>query len=214
MKNWLARGACMICLAAFGQARADAAPSADAPIQGLGDKSGTTFLFTSYLSAVSPAWKAERGVSDTGTWPEGLVGQGNAGVPDIMKSTVGTIGYVEFYYATRYHLDVVLLKNHAGRWVEPDPKAFKAAAAGADWSKSRGFYLLLLDQPGAKSWPITAATFALVRKDAPAARREQVLQFFDWTHAHGDKDAETLDYVPLPPDLKKRIETSWKTAAP
>lgn len=177
------------------------------------EKSGTTFLFTSYLTSTSAKWKAERGASDVGSWPEGLIGVGNAGVPDIMKGTVGTIGYVEYYYAKQYHLDTVLLKNHEGVYVAPAPSAFKAAAARAQWPKSGGFYLLLLDQPGAKSWPITAATFVLVRKDAPADRREQVMRFFDWTWRHGDKDAAALDYVPLPDELKRLVRASWAAAA-
>lgn len=177
------------------------------------DKSGTTFLFTSYLSAVSPMWKAARGVSDTGTWPDGLVGQGNGGVPDIMKDTVGTIGYVEYFYAKRYKLDTIVLKNHDGAFVAPSVPGFKAAAAKADWTHASGFNLLLLDQPGVASWPITAATFVLVRKDALAERRKQVLQFFDWSYANGDARADSLDYVPLPAELKTLVRKSWVSEA-
>jgi phosphate transport system substrate-binding protein len=178
------------------------------------DKSGTTFLFTSYLSAVSPDYKAEHGASDTGTWPKGLEGVGNSAVPDIMKGTLGTIGYVEFYYAKTYHLDTVVLKNRDGVAVSPTTTAFSAAAAHADWSKAKGFALLLLDQPGAGSWPITGATFVLVRKDAPVARREAVLNFVDWSWRHGDATADQLNYVPLPAEVKALVRTSWGAEAP
>ena len=178
------------------------------------DKSGTSFLFTSYLSSVSPAWKAGPGAGDTVTWPAGLGGKGNAGVAQIMSDTMGTIGYVEYAFAKQNKLDYVALKNHDGAFVAPDVAAFSAAAAKADWSKAPGFYLLLLDQPGAASWPITGATFALVRKDVDAAHRAAVLRFFDWDFANGDAQASNLDYVPLPAAVKTLVRASWGADAP
>ena len=178
------------------------------------DKSGTSFLFTTYLASTSSAWKAGPGAGDLVTWPAGLGGKGNAGVAEIMSGTVGTIGYVEYAFAKQKNLDFVLLKNHDGVFVAPDTEGFSAAAAGADWSRTRGFYMLLIDQSGPRSWPITGATFALVRKDAPADRRQAVLRFFDWDYAHGDARAAAMDYVPLPATLKTLVRESWGADAP
>ncbi len=178
------------------------------------DKSGTTFLFTTYLSAVSAAWKAGPGSGDAVAWPAGLGGKGNAGVAEIMGNTLGTIGYVEYAYARQNNLDYVVLKNSDGSFVAADAAGFTGAAAKADWSRAKGFYLLLIDQPGAASWPITGATFILVRKDAPAARRQAVLRFFDWAYAKGDANAVALGYVPLPVAVKTLIRTSWGPDAP
>ena len=178
------------------------------------DKSGTTFLFSSYLSAASPAWKAGPGAGDTLSWPAGLGGKGNDGVAEIMSNTLGAIGYVEYAFALKNKLDYVALKNHDGAYVSPDKTGFADAAAGADWAKARGFYVLLIDQPGARAWPITGATFALVRKDAPADRRQAVLRFFDWDYSNGDARASTLDYVPLPASVKVLVRASWGADAP
>jgi len=131
------------------------------------DGSGTTFLFTSYLSAVNPGWKSGPGASDAVAWPTGLGGKGNDGVAAFVRQTAGSIGYVEYAYAVQNKLSYVNLQNHDGQFVSPTAAAFAAAAAGADWSKASGFYLLLLDQPGAQSWPITGATFLLL----PRTRR-------------------------------------------
>lgn len=176
------------------------------------DKSGTTFQFTSYLSAVSPAWKAAKGAGLTLDWPVGLAGTGNAGVHEIMSSTLGTIGYVEYAYAKQFQLDMVLLKNHDGAFVTPNVEGFKAAASSAVWSSANGYGTSLLDQPGAASWPITAATFVLVRKDGDATRRKTVMDFFAWGFAHGDAAADKLGYVPLPAPLKSRLMAEWPKA--
>jgi phosphate transport system substrate-binding protein len=172
------------------------------------DGSGTSFLFTSYLTQAAPQWKA--GASDAIEWPTGLGGKGNDGVAAFVKQTAGAIGYVEYAYAKQNDMTYALLQNSAGTFVTPNAQAFSAAAAGADWSKADGFYLLLLNQPGQNAWPITGATFILVHaKQADAAKGAQVLKFFDWAYTNGDAAAGALDYVPLPADLKARVRQSW-----
>jgi phosphate transport system substrate-binding protein len=178
------------------------------------DKSGTTFLWTSYLSAVSPAWKAGPGAGDQVKWVWALKAEGNAGVSKLMSEALDNIGYVEYAYAVQHNLDIVVLKNQDGKFVSPTQAAFKAAAAKATWSQADGFYNVLVDQPGAKSWPITGATYLLVRKDAPAATRRAVLAFADWAYRKGDGEAVKLDYVPLPPSVKDAIRASWGPDAP
>jgi phosphate transport system substrate-binding protein len=176
------------------------------------DGSGTTFLFTSYLSGVNPAWKSGPGASDAIAWPVGLGGKGNDGVSAFVRQTVGSIGYVEYAYAVENKLSYVDLQNHDGKFVAPTAAAFAAAASGADWSKAPGFYLLLLDQPGADSWPITGATFLLLRKDQDAAKRQQVLDFVEYAYASGDGRADKLNYVALPADVKSLVRASWAPA--
>lgn len=178
------------------------------------DKFGTSYLFTTYLSSVSSAWKIGPGAGDTVSWPAGLGGKGNAGVAAILGDTIGTIGYVEYAFAKQKNLDLVVLKTHDGAYLEPEASTFSAAAAKADWAHAPGLGLLILGQPGAKSWPITAATFVLVRKDAPAERRQQVLRFFDWDFANGDARAERENYVPMPPALKALVRQTWGAEAP
>jgi phosphate transport system substrate-binding protein len=174
------------------------------------DGSGTTFLFTSYLAMKAPHWASDVGASDAVQWPTGVGGKGNDGVAALVKQTPGSIGYVEYAYAKQNNLTYALMQNKAGKFVAPTAQAFAAAAAGADWSKAPGYYLLLLDQPGAASWPITGATFILVYKkqDNPAAGRE-VLKFFDWSYRNGDAAAQKLDYVPMPAKVKDMVRKSW-----
>jgi phosphate transport system substrate-binding protein len=178
------------------------------------DGSGTTFQFTSYLSAVSPGWKAGPGASDSIAWPVGIGGKGNDGVSAFVRQTVGSIGYVEYAYAVQNKAAYVNLQNHDGQFVAPTAAAFAASAAGADWTRNPGFYLLLVDQPGAQTWPISGATFILVRKDADAAKRQEVLKFADWFYRNGDADAAKLNYVPLPETVKALVRTSWGADAP
>ncbi|GAA4777035.1 phosphate ABC transporter substrate-binding protein PstS [Stakelama sediminis] len=174
------------------------------------DGSGTTFLFTSYLSQVNPGWKSSVGASDTVSWPVGLGGKGNDGVSAFVQQTAGSIGYVEYAYAKQNKAAYTLLQNQAGQYPEPTADAFAAAAAGADWSKAPGNYLLLVDQPGAKSWPITGATFILLHKQMPdAAKAKAVLAFFDWAYKNGDQAASNLDYVPLPATVKDMVRQQW-----
>jgi phosphate transport system substrate-binding protein len=176
------------------------------------DGSGTTFLFTSYLSMKAGHWASDVGASDSVNWPIGLGGKGNDGVAAYVKQTPGAIGYVEYAYAKQNNLTYALMQNKDGKFVAPTAGNFAAAAAGADWSKAPGFYLLLLDQPGASSWPITGATFILMHKQqANAAAGAEVLKFFDWAYKNGDGAAQSLDYVPLPASLKSMIRKSWTT---
>jgi phosphate transport system substrate-binding protein len=174
------------------------------------DGSGTSFLFTSYLSGVSPEWKSKVGASDSVQWPTGLGGKGNDGVSAFVKQTIGSIGYVEYAYAKQNNATYALVQNAAGKYPAPVAANFAAAAAGADWTKAPGNYLLLLNQPGASSWPITGATFILVYKaqDKPETGRE-VLTFFDWAYKNGDAAAAALDYVPLPASVKNMIRKQW-----
>jgi phosphate transport system substrate-binding protein len=174
------------------------------------DGSGTTFLFTSYLSMVSPEWKAKVGASDSVQWPTGLGGKGNDGVAAFVKQTIGSIGYVEYAYAKQNNATYALLQNRAGKYPSPTAANFAAAAAGADWTKAPGNYLLLLNQPGANAWPITGATFILVYKEQPNPQKAAaVLQFYDWAYKNGDSMAGQLDYVPMPAAVKTLIRKQW-----
>ncbi len=174
------------------------------------DGSGTSFLFTSYLASQSPNWSSKVGASDAVQWPTGTGGKGNDGVAAFVKTTVGAIGYVEYAYAKQNKMTYVDLKNHDGAFVAPEASAFAAAAAGADWTKAPGNYLLLLDQPGAQAWPITGATFILMhRSQADAAKAKSVLGFFDWAYQNGDATAASLDYISLPQAVKDMIRKQW-----
>jgi len=174
------------------------------------DGSGTSFLFTSYLSMKSPGWAGKVGASDAVNWPVGLGGKGNDGVSAFVKQTAGSIGYVEYAYAKQNHAAYVLVQNKNGKYPSPDAPAFAAAAAGAKWAQAPGNYLLLLDQPGANSWPITGATFILVYKEqANPAAGASVLKFFDWAYKNGDAAASSLDYVPLPGAVKSLVRKQW-----
>jgi phosphate transport system substrate-binding protein len=173
------------------------------------DGSGTTFIFTNYLSKVSPEWKQKVGEGTAVQWPTGLGGKGNEGVAAFVQNRPGSIGYVEFAYALQGKLSYALLQNAAGGYPMPGDESFKAAAAAADWSKS-AFYEILTNEPGKNAWPITGATFILMHKlqDKPGQGAE-VLKFFDWSYKNGSKMALDLDYVPLPDSLIKLIHSSW-----
>jgi phosphate transport system substrate-binding protein len=174
------------------------------------DGSGTSFLFTTYLAGASPAWAKQVGASDSVQWPTGIGGKGNDGVAAFVRQTAGAIGYVEYAYATQNKLTYTSLQNRDGLFVTPTAGAFNAAASGADWEKADGNYLLLIDQPGAQSWPITGATFILLHKtQADAAHGKSVLAFFDWAYKNGDAAATGLDYVPLPSAVKDRVRQQW-----
>jgi phosphate transport system substrate-binding protein len=173
------------------------------------DGSGTSFIFTNYLSKVNADWKAKIGEGTAVNWPaNGLAGKGNEGVAQNVQRLPNSIGYVEYAYAKQSKMDYVSLKNAAGNYVEPDDLTFKAAAAGADWSKS--FYQVLTEQAGKEAWPISGATFILmhIAQDKPAQATAS-LKFFDWAYANGDKAAADLDYVSLPDSLKALIHTKW-----
>ncbi len=173
------------------------------------DGSGTTFNFADYLSKVSPEWKNKVGADTSVEWPAGVGGKGNAGVAAFVQQIDGAIGYVEYAYAMENHLVYTNMVNKAGKQLAPTMDAFQAAAANADFSKVQNFYLILTDQPGDKSWPITAATYMLLRKDTDAAQNETILKFLDWCLRKGQKDAEALNYVPMPEAVIKQIEASW-----
>lgn len=174
------------------------------------DGSGTTFLFTSYLAMKAPRWASEVGANDAVKWPVGLGGKGNDGVAAYVKQTPGSIGYVEYAFAKQNGLTYALLQNKAGKYVAPAAANFAAAAANANWKAAPGFYLLLLDQPGAEAWPITGATFILVKtRQEDAAKGREVLAFFDWAYKNGDAAAQQLDYLPMPAAVKDMVRKSW-----
>jgi phosphate transport system substrate-binding protein len=172
------------------------------------DGSGTTFIFTNYLSKVSADWKAKVGEGTAVNWPAGAGGKGNEGVAAFVGRLPNSIGYVEYAYVKQNKMTYAQMQNAAGQFVSPDDTAFKAAAAGAEWAKS--FYQILTNQPGAQSWPITGATFILMHKvqDKPA-EAATALKFFDWAYKNGDKTADELDYVPMPAVVKAQVERLW-----
>ncbi|MGE5095349.1 MAG: phosphate ABC transporter substrate-binding protein PstS [Betaproteobacteria bacterium] len=175
------------------------------------DGSGTTFLWTNYLSKASPEFKSAVGEGTSVKFPAGVGGKGNEGVASYVQKIKGAIGYVEYAYAKQNKLAHVQVQNRAGKFVQPDDETFKAAAAGASWKSVPGMGVVLTDQPGDASWPITGASFILVhaKQDKPEAGRE-VLRFFDWAFRNGRKMAQDLDYVPMPEPVVKEIEASWK----
>jgi phosphate transport system substrate-binding protein len=176
------------------------------------DGSGTTFIFTHYLSDVSPTWAKEVGFNDAVNWKLGDGGKGNDGVSALVKQTQYAIGYVEYFYAKQNKLTYALVQNKAGAFPLPVAASFAAAAKGADWSKAPGNYLLLLNQPGAQAWPITGATFILVyKKQSNPVAGKAVLEFFDWAYKNGDQAANELDFVPLPTTVKNMVRKQWAT---
>ncbi len=175
------------------------------------DASGTTNIFTTYLSSVSETWKKEFGAATTISWPAGQGGKGNEGVTATVKQVPNSIGYVESAYAKQNKLSYTLIQNKAGKFPQPDDKAFQAAAASADWKSAPGFGIALTNQGGDDAWPITAATFVLVYKEpADVAKTAEVLKFFDWAYKNGDKLAVDLDYVPLPDNVVALVKNEWK----
>ncbi|MDD5384313.1 MAG: phosphate ABC transporter substrate-binding protein PstS [Gallionella sp.] len=175
------------------------------------DGSGTTFIFTNYLSKVSAEWKSAVGESTAVSWKAGIGGKGNEGVAANVQRMKNTIGYVEYAYALQNKMNTVQMKNRDGQFIKPEDRSFKAAAAGAQWDKAPGFYKILTDEAGKESWPISGATFVLMHKvqEKPEAGKE-VLKFFDWTYDKGGKLAADLDYVPLPENVVKLIRAAWK----
>jgi phosphate transport system substrate-binding protein len=175
------------------------------------DGSGTSFNFTDYLSKVNAEWKAKVGSGTTVVWPVGLGGKGNEGVSSFVQRLPGSIGYVEYAYAKQAKMAYVMVQNADGAYPNPDGASFAAAATGAEWEKN-DYYVIITNQPGKDAWPIAASTFILMHKvqDQPA-KGSEVLKFFSWAYANGDKMAESLDYVPLPSALVKTIEGTWST---
>lgn len=172
------------------------------------DGSGTSFIFTNYLSKVNAEWKTKVGEGTAVNWPTGAGGKGNEGVSAFVQRLPNSIGYVEYAYAKQNKMSHVALKNAAGNFVEPDDATFKAAAAGAEWNKS--FYQVLTNQADKNAWPLSGATFILMHKsqDKPA-QAASALKFFEWAYVNGDKTAAELEYVPLPASVKDLVRKQW-----
>lgn len=174
------------------------------------DGSGTTFNFTNYLSKASQDWKTKVGENSAVEWPVGVGAKGNEGVANNVANTKGAVGYVEYAYAKQNKLTHAKMVNAAGKVVAPGLESFQSAAASADWAKSPGFYQIITNEPGAKSWPISAATFILLPKDPKdEAAAAEALKFFGWAFAHGGKAAEELDYIPMPKTVVELVKKSW-----
>jgi phosphate transport system substrate-binding protein len=175
------------------------------------DGSGTTFVWTEYLSMVSSEWKAKIGTNTSVQWPVGVGGRGNEGVSGTVRQIANSIGYVEYAYAKQNNLSYALVQNAAGQFPAPDDKSFQAAANGANWESQPGFGISLNNQLAPEAWPIVSATFILMyAKPADPARSQAALKFFDWAFKNGDKLALDLEYVPLPEPVKAKVRASWK----
>ncbi len=176
------------------------------------DGSGTNFLFTDYLSKSSPKFKDSVGAATSVQWPVGIGAKGNEGLANMASQTDGAIGYVEYAYAKQNKMAYALILNKAGKAVTPSAESFQAAAANGDWTHAPGYYLILTDQAGAMSWPITGASFILVYSTPPDAKATgDALKFFDWAYKNGGKMAAELDYVPLPTALISQVRATWKS---
>ena len=184
-------------------------PDLEITVVARSDGSGTSFIFTSYLSKVNNEWKDKVGASTSVKWPVGVAGKGNEGVASYVQKLNGAIGYVEYAYALQNKMSYVTLQNKDSQFVNPDDKTFSAAAANAQWDKAPGYYLLLIDQSGKDSWPITGATFILLNTKK-SENTVEVLKFFNWAYQNGNKMALDLDYVPMPDKVKSKIVAEWK----
>ncbi len=177
------------------------------------DGSGTTWIFTNYLDKVSSPWRERVGTAKAVNWPTGVGGKGNEGVATYVLQVPGAIGYVEYAYALQNKLNHVKLRNLEGRFVSPSSKTFQAAAASADWEGSKGYYVVLTNQPGEESWPITGASFILLQRNMPDAERARtMLAFFDWCYRHGSEIAQNLDYVPMPDSVINLVNKTWSSS--
>jgi phosphate transport system substrate-binding protein len=186
-------------------------PADDITVVHRADGSGTTFLFTDYLSKVSPEFKTKVGADASVKWAVGVGGKGNDGVASTVQRVKGAVGYVEWAFAKKNKIAHTQLKNKDGTFLQPDDDNFKAAAASADWVKAPGFGVVLTDQPGKNSWPITGVSYILMHKSqADAAKGKEVIKFFDWSFKNGAAAAVELDYVPLPDAVTKLVSDSWK----
>jgi len=186
-------------------------PNKDISVVHRSDGSGTSFIFSNYLSKVSPEWKTKIGEGTAVTWPTGVGGKGNEGVANFVKQIDGSIGYVEYAYAVQNNMTYTQVQNHAGKFIAPNDESFAAAAAGVDWSKAPGYYLIMTDAGGAKSWPIAGSTFILMHKNQTnAAQGTEALKFFKWAYAQGEASAKEMHYVPIPLRAAKDIEAKWK----
>ncbi len=175
------------------------------------DGSGTTWIFTNYLDKISNEWHAKVGFGKAVNWPVGIGGKGNEGVSAYVQRVDGAIGYVEYAYALQNRMTHAKLKNKSGNYVDPSAASFQAAAAGADWENAPGYYVVLTDQPGRDSWPITGASYIIIhKKQKNAARAKAMISFFDWSYRHGGEMAKALNYVPMPQNVIDLVETKWK----
>ncbi len=174
------------------------------------DGSGTTWIFTNYLSKACPEWKKKVGYGKAVNWPTGIGAKGNEGVANYIKRVKGSIGYVEFAFALENKLKTALVENREGKFVKPSVKSFQAAAAGAVWDPAKNFYEVLTWQKGKEAYPIAGATFILIAKDYPISKNKKVIRFFDWAYKKGDKIAIELHYVPLPKEVKEKVRSYWK----
>ena len=187
-------------------------PSTSIAVVRRSDGSGTTFVFTDYLSKVSEEWKSKVGSNTAVEWPVGVGAKGNEGVAGNVGQTKNSIGYVEYAYAKQNKLTFTALTNKAGKTVQPTIASFQAAAANADWAKAPGYYIILSDQAGDQSWPITAATFILMHKQpTDKAAAAEAIKFFTWAFEKGDKMAEELDYIPMPDSVVNLIKKTWSS---
>jgi phosphate transport system substrate-binding protein len=185
-------------------------PDTEVTIVHRADGSGTTFIWTNYLTKVSADWKAKAGEGTAVSWPVGVGGKGNEGVASFVKQTAGSIGYVEYAYALQNKLVTTELKNSAGKFVKPNLDSFQAASASADWAKADHFYLVLTDAPGKASWPIAGTTFVLMQKtQAKPEQGKEAVKFFGWAFHKGESQAKELQYVPLPASVVKLVEKTW-----
>jgi phosphate transport system substrate-binding protein len=174
------------------------------------DGSGTTFTFANYLSKVSPEWQQKVGANTSISWPTGVGGKGNQGVASYVQRIQGSIGYVEYAYIIENHMKYARMINSAGKVVSPGLKGFQAAAANVDFTKVKDFYVILTDQPGAASWPISGSTWQILRTTAPKSVNEEVTKFFLWGFDHGQAMAKSIAFGPLPPSTVQAIEGYWK----
>lgn len=186
-------------------------PATEITVVHRSDGSGSTFIWSNYLSKVSDEWKTKVGEGSAVNWPAGVGGKGNEGIASNVKQINGSIGYVEYAYALQNKLATVQMKNKDGQFVKAESKTFKEAATKADWSNSKDFYLILTDASGKNSWPIAGSTFVLMHKNAEKSEQaKESLKFFKWVYSKGNTMAEELHYVPLPASVSSLVEKTWK----
>lgn len=186
-------------------------PGTDVTVVYRADPAGTTWIFTKYLTAVSPRWAEQFGAAKAIDWPTGMAGKGNQGVATYVSRVNGAIGYVDYAVALETDMQMISLQNSAGKFVQPSIEAFQAAASNADWTSAPAYYVVLVDQPGAETWPITGASFILIHREQPDLRRaQQMLGYFQWCLDHGATLATDLDFVPLPENVVQLIKQSWR----
>lgn len=186
-------------------------PDKDITVVHRADGSGTTWIFTNYLDKVSSDWHSKVGFGKAVSWPVGVGGKGNEGVSAYVQRIDGSIGYVEYAYAIQNQMSHAKLRNKDGNYVDPSAATFQAAAAAADWENAPGYYLVLTDQPGRDSWPVTGASYIIVHKDQESATRcRAMLGFFDWSYTNGQEMAKALNYVPMPDSVVRLVQARWK----